>query len=166
MGAGTGWRRGGRGGSTRIRFSGTARVGGNTAGLDEQRVARAGSHPTPCPLSGGGRVRARRRTRQASRAPGWRRRAVACETPGSSVVKVPLVPGTARGAKNRKPPRPLRPLRLNSSTGAGAFPMLATKERSSYLGERGIGHQDPGATSTYLLLRVMADVAREKKDKI
>ncbi|MCX7855447.1 MAG: DAK2 domain-containing protein, partial [Anaerolineae bacterium] len=42
------------------------------------------------------------------------------------------------------------------------IPMLAKKGRASYLGERSIGHQDPGATSTYLLLRVMADVAREK----
>jgi dihydroxyacetone kinase-like protein len=31
-------------------------------------------------------------------------------------------------------------------------PMLARKGRASYLGERSIGHQDPGATSTALLL--------------
>ena len=30
------------------------------------------------------------------------------------------------------------------------IPMLATKGRASYLGERSIGHQDPGATSVYL----------------
>lgn len=35
------------------------------------------------------------------------------------------------------------------------IPMLATKGRASYLGERSIGHQDPGATSTALLLRTM-----------
>lgn len=33
------------------------------------------------------------------------------------------------------------------------IPMLATKGRASYLGERSIGHQDPGATSVTLLLR-------------
>lgn len=33
------------------------------------------------------------------------------------------------------------------------IPLLATKGRASYLGERSIGHQDPGATSTALLLR-------------
>lgn len=38
-------------------------------------------------------------------------------------------------------------------------PMLATKGRASYLGERSIGHRDPGATSAALLLRVLADVA-------
>ena len=31
-------------------------------------------------------------------------------------------------------------------------PMLARKGRASYLGERSVGHQDPGATSTALLL--------------
>jgi len=37
------------------------------------------------------------------------------------------------------------------------IPMLATKGRASYLGERSIGHQDPGATSSYLLIRCAAD---------
>ena len=36
-------------------------------------------------------------------------------------------------------------------------PLLATKGRASYLGERSIGHQDPGATSCALLLRAAAD---------
>jgi len=38
------------------------------------------------------------------------------------------------------------------------IPLLATKGRASYLGERSIGHQDPGATSAALLLRALADV--------
>jgi dihydroxyacetone kinase-like protein len=45
---------------------------------------------------------------------------------------------------------------------AGALattPLLATKGRASYLGERSIGHQDPGATSAALLLRALADAA-------
>jgi dihydroxyacetone kinase-like protein len=43
---------------------------------------------------------------------------------------------------------------------AGALatiPLLATKGRASYLGERSVGHQDPGATSAALLLRALAD---------
>ena len=36
-------------------------------------------------------------------------------------------------------------------------PLLATKGRASYLGERSIGHQDPGATSAALLLRALSD---------
>jgi phosphoenolpyruvate---glycerone phosphotransferase subunit DhaL len=35
-------------------------------------------------------------------------------------------------------------------------PLVARKGRASYLGERSAGHQDPGATSTYLLLRTLA----------
>lgn len=38
------------------------------------------------------------------------------------------------------------------------IPMLATKGRASYLGERSIGHRDPGATSAALLFRTLADV--------
>jgi len=37
------------------------------------------------------------------------------------------------------------------------IPMQARKGRASYLGERSIGHQDPGATSTALLVRSLAD---------
>ncbi|HEU4567201.1 MAG TPA: dihydroxyacetone kinase subunit DhaL [Marmoricola sp.] len=35
-------------------------------------------------------------------------------------------------------------------------PLLARKGRASYLGERSIGHQDPGATSTALLFQAAA----------
>ena len=38
------------------------------------------------------------------------------------------------------------------------IPMLATKGRASYLGERSVGHQDPGATSAALLVGPLADV--------
>jgi dihydroxyacetone kinase-like protein len=36
-------------------------------------------------------------------------------------------------------------------------PLVATKGRASYLGERSAGHQDPGATSAHLLLRAAAE---------
>ncbi|MFH7026928.1 MAG: dihydroxyacetone kinase subunit DhaL [Heteroscytonema crispum UTEX LB 1556] len=38
------------------------------------------------------------------------------------------------------------------------IPMLAKKGRASYLGERSVGHQDPGATSSYLLLKCLLSV--------
>jgi dihydroxyacetone kinase-like protein len=38
----------------------------------------------------------------------------------------------------------------------GTIPLLARKGRASYLGERSIGHQDPGATSTYYLYQTAA----------
>ena len=42
------------------------------------------------------------------------------------------------------------------------IPMQALKGRASYLGERSIGHQDPGATSLFLLIRTMAETAGGK----
>ncbi len=40
------------------------------------------------------------------------------------------------------------------------IPIIAKKGRASYLGERSMGHQDPGATSTYLMLRSLLESAR------
>ena len=40
------------------------------------------------------------------------------------------------------------------------IPLQARKGRASYLGERSIGHQDPGATSSWLLLRALASVCK------
>jgi len=37
------------------------------------------------------------------------------------------------------------------------IPLQARKGRASYLGERSIGHQDPGATSSYLVLNAFLD---------
>jgi len=41
------------------------------------------------------------------------------------------------------------------------IPLRARKGRASYLGERSVGHQDPGATSSALLLATLADTAKE-----
>jgi dihydroxyacetone kinase-like protein len=40
------------------------------------------------------------------------------------------------------------------------IPLQARKGRASYLGERSIGHQDPGATSTYLMLKAASELWR------
>jgi dihydroxyacetone kinase-like protein len=37
----------------------------------------------------------------------------------------------------------------------GTIPLQARKGRASYLGERSVGHQDPGATSTALIVRAL-----------
>ena len=37
------------------------------------------------------------------------------------------------------------------------IPLQARKGRASYLGERSIGHQDPGATSTYMILNALLE---------
>jgi len=55
---------------------------------------------------------------------------------------------------------------LESATAAAEAGMRATismqarKGRGSYLGERSVGHQDPGATATHLLFKAAAEVWR------
>lgn len=41
------------------------------------------------------------------------------------------------------------------------IPLQARKGRASYLGERSIGHQDPGATSSYLMLNALLETIKE-----
>jgi dihydroxyacetone kinase-like protein len=53
------------------------------------------------------------------------------------------------------------------------IPLVARKGRASYLGERSAGHQDPGATSSWFLLKAAAGAlagesagsAREARDQ-
>ena len=59
----------------------------------------------------------------------------------------------------------LRAAREAAEAGAqSTIPMLATKGRASYLGERSIGHQDPGATSAAWLLGALADAIGRHPD--
>ncbi|MGH2536527.1 MAG: dihydroxyacetone kinase subunit DhaL [Candidatus Promineifilaceae bacterium] len=52
-------------------------------------------------------------------------------------------------------------LRQAAATGEQAVqdtvPLQARKGRASYLGERSIGHQDPGATSSFFMLKALLD---------
>jgi dihydroxyacetone kinase-like protein len=41
---------------------------------------------------------------------------------------------------------------------AATIPLVARKGRASYLGERSRDHQDPGATSSHLIVKALADV--------
>ncbi|MGH9247630.1 MAG: dihydroxyacetone kinase subunit DhaL [Acidimicrobiales bacterium] len=50
--------------------------------------------------------------------------------------------------------------RSEAAAGEGmtaTIPLVARKGRASYLGERSAGHQDPGATSSWLLVKTAAD---------
>lgn len=40
--------------------------------------------------------------------------------------------------------------------------IIATKGRASYLGERSLGHQDAGATSSYLMLSALTELAKSQ----
>ena len=45
------------------------------------------------------------------------------------------------------------------------IPLQAKKGRASYLGERSIGHQDPGATSSYLILKALLETLEHASTK-
>ncbi len=83
-------------------------------------------------------------------------------TMGEKTMLDALVPAlrAGQGARGGGATGPAVATAIADAAEAGAFatrPMLATKGRASYLGERSIGHQDPGATSSALLLRALAD---------
>ena len=45
----------------------------------------------------------------------------------------------------------------------GTVPMQARKGRASYLGERSIGHQDPGATSASLIMAALERTVADQR---
>jgi dihydroxyacetone kinase-like protein len=85
-------------------------------------------------------------------------------TTGEKTMLDALVPalsaGRAARATSDDVEAVLRAIADAAEAGATAtIPLLATKGRASYLGERSVGHQDPGATSSALLLRALVDAA-------
>lgn len=82
--------------------------------------------------------------------------------PGDKTMVDALTPALA--ALRSDPARSLSEALAASAAAAeqgmkDTIPMQAHKGRASYLGERSIGHQDPGATSSHLLLKLLADSA-------
>jgi dihydroxyacetone kinase-like protein len=67
---------------------------------------------------------------------------------------------TAAAGAGEDPHRVLEAAAVAAAEGAASTePLIARKGRASYLGERAIGHRDPGAQSSALLLRAAADAA-------
>lgn len=61
-------------------------------------------------------------------------------------------------ARGEEPATALRAAAEAARRGAEAtVPLIARKGRASYLGERSAGHQDPGATSSALLVEALAE---------
>ena len=50
-----------------------------------------------------------------------------------------------------------RSMEAGEAGAKATIPLVARKGRASYLGDRSAGHQDPGATSSYLLLKTAAE---------
>jgi phosphoenolpyruvate---glycerone phosphotransferase subunit DhaL len=83
--------------------------------------------------------------------------------PGEKTMVDALTPALAAAKQALQENLPPKELATRASKAAeegmkATIPLLATKGRASYLGERSRGHQDPGATSSWLILRSLADV--------
>jgi phosphoenolpyruvate---glycerone phosphotransferase subunit DhaL len=79
--------------------------------------------------------------------------------PGDKTMVDALQPAleALRAASDRAEAEALRASADAAEEGMKAtVPLVARKGRASYLGERSAGHQDPGATSSHLLLRSAA----------
>ncbi|MFH5822465.1 dihydroxyacetone kinase subunit DhaL [Georgenia sp. AZ-5] len=69
----------------------------------------------------------------------------------------------AAAEQGRSPAEALRAAADAAAAGSDAtIPMVATKGRASYLGERSAGHRDPGAESSALLIAAAADAAESR----
>jgi len=82
--------------------------------------------------------------------------------PGAKTMVDALTPALAAAKEAQVQGLDISQITRQASNAAEAgmkatIPMLATKGRASYLGERSIGHQDPGATSSWLILKTLAD---------
>lgn len=82
--------------------------------------------------------------------------------PGEKTIVDALTPALAAAREAQAQGLDISQITRSASDAAEAgmkatIPMLATKGRASYLGERSIGHQDPGATSSWLMLKTLAD---------
>jgi phosphoenolpyruvate---glycerone phosphotransferase subunit DhaL len=81
-------------------------------------------------------------------------------SPGDKTMVDAMEPATDALRRAVEAERPL-PTALSAAAEAAeegmrsTIPMQARKGRASYLGERSIGHQDPGATSTALIIRAL-----------
>ncbi len=85
-------------------------------------------------------------------------------TTGEKTMVDAWTPGLAAGneavAAGKSPADVLDAMATAAQAGAVATePLVATKGRASYLGERSAGHRDPGAQSTAYLLRAAAEAA-------
>ena len=83
--------------------------------------------------------------------------------PGEKTMVDALTPALAAAKEALNEGLPLKELSSRATQAAeegmkATIPLLATKGRASYLGERSIGHQDPGATSSWLILRSLTEV--------
>ena len=73
-------------------------------------------------------------------------------------VLVPVLAALREGGEDLA----ARVRRVASESAAATIPMRATRGRASFLGERSIGHMDPGARSSALMIEAVVDVMEER----
>ena len=139
----------------------TGTVGGASGALYGRALLRAGATLEAKP---GGSVANSAQLAAVLRAAVDAVAALGRSRPGEKTTLDALVPAVvafeAAGAAGVDVASAMRRAADAAEVGArGTLPLLATKGRASYLGERSIGHLDPGAVSSALLLRALADVA-------
>jgi len=139
----------------------TGTVGGASGALYGRALLRAAAAVEAGPIDAGMTVV---RVAAALRAAVDAIAALGRSRPGEKTMLDALVPAVAAleaaAAVGADLPGALRRAADAAETGARAtVPLLATKGRASYLGERSIGHLDPGAVSSTLLIRALADAA-------
>jgi phosphoenolpyruvate---glycerone phosphotransferase subunit DhaL len=80
---------------------------------------------------------------------------------------LPAVEALKTGAAAELPPADALRLAAEAAEGGmkATIPMVARKGRASYLGERSAGHQDPGATSSWLLMKTAAALSCDDRCK-
>jgi dihydroxyacetone kinase phosphoprotein-dependent L subunit len=137
----------------------TGTVGGASGALYGRALFRAGAALEALP---GGSVATSAQLATVLRAAVDGVAALGRSRPGEKTMLDALVPAVlaleAAGAAGRELPSAIGSAADAAEAGArGTLPFLATKGRASYLGERSIGHLDPGAVSSALLLRALAD---------
>jgi phosphoenolpyruvate---glycerone phosphotransferase subunit DhaL len=139
----------------------TGTVGGASGALYGRALLRAAATVEPGPIGAGMSVA---QVAAALRAAVDGIAALGRSRPGEKTMLDALVPAVAalEAAAVAGAGLPDALLRAADAADAGAWatlPLVATKGRASYLGERSIGHLDPGAVSSSLLLRALADAA-------
>jgi dihydroxyacetone kinase-like protein len=87
--------------------------------------------------------------------------------PGDKTIVDALGPAVSTLRAGVEAGRPLRDAVADARAAAeegmrATIPMQARKGRASYLGERSVGHQDPGATSTALIMAALERTVAEE----
>lgn len=88
---------------------------------------------------------------------------------GEKTMLDALLPALASAQEARAAHQDIAEIARRASAAAeqgmlATIPLVATKGRASYLGERSAGHQDPGATSSWLMLRTLAEVCAARSE--